>query len=43
MVTKIVHVEGAHDNDKQSNICKTLSAFDYGTNGVCGGDAWGLS
>ncbi len=36
------HVEGAHDNDRLFNICKTPSAFDYGTHVVCKVDDWGL-
>jgi hypothetical protein len=28
---------------KKPNICKNPSAFDYGTNGVCGSGTWGSS
>jgi len=37
-----MHVEGLHGHNKEPFFPQRLGAFDYGTNALCKGGAWGL-
>jgi hypothetical protein len=38
-----MHVGGAHGHDGESIFFLKPNAYDYGTNGLCSGGAWGSS